>query len=410
MKRKIMKSVAVLIALLTICVAFTGCGDEAKTAVISTDIVTSPATEATLPESETETLSFVPYTEYSLEENTEVKNIILMIGDGMGENIIENAEIVKGESLAMRGMSAKCYVTTDSLDGTTDSAAASTAISCGVKTHNQYIGVDENKEAVETIVEFAKARGLKTGLVATQIIPHATPAGMAAHTDYRGLFNVILKHMVNARVDVLYGGGSEYTDTAKMQARFENSGYTYIKTADELLGSELQTPVIGAFNWGGMYAGNLPSLTDMTASALELLENENGFFLMVEESYIDICEADLDMEGAIKEMQAFDKCIDYTLSWAEAHPGTLVIVTADHETGGVIVPEEKTPENVNNDCFTSGGEHTSTNVPLFAAGARASELFSEETIDNTDIAKIMRKALNDTYGEAEVVLLNEVGM
>lgn len=409
MKRKFLKSVAVLLTLLTICVTFAGCGTEGKAEVKGTDIVTAPATEATISKPEVDDLSFVPYTEYNLKEDTEVKNIILMIGDGMGENIIENAEIVKGDSLAMRTMPTKCYVTTDSLDGTTDSAAASTAISCGVKTHNQYIGVDENRESVETIIEFAKARGLKTGLVATQIIPHATPAGMVAHTDYRGLFNVILKHMVNAKVDVLYGGGIEYTDTAKMQARFEKNGYTYIKTADELYGGELETPVIGAFNWGGMYAGRLPSLTDMTASALELLEGEEGFFLMVEESYIDICEADLDMEGTIKEMQAFDKCIDYTLSWAEDHPGTLVIVTADHETGGVIVPEDKKPENVNSDCFTSNGEHTSTNVPLFAAGARASELFTEDLIDNTDIAKIMRKALNDTYGEAEVVFLNETG-
>lgn len=407
MKRKFMKSVAVLLALLTVSVAFAGCGAEKE--VTGTDIVTTPATETTVAAPQVDELAFVPYTEYSLEEDTEVKNIILMIGDGMGENIIENAEIVKGDSLAMRAMPAKCFVTTDSLDGTTDSAAASTAISCGVKTHNQYIGVDENGEAVETMVEFAKARGLKTGLVATQIIPHATPAGMVAHTDYRGLFNVILKHMVNAKVDVLYGGGSEYTDTAKMQARFENNGYTYIKTADELYAGGFEAPVIGAFNFGGMYAGGLPSLTDMTASALELLENEDGFFLMVEESYIDICEADLDIQGAIKEMQAFDKCIDYTLSWAEKHPGTLVIVTADHETGGVLVPEEKTPENVNNDLFTSNGEHTSTNVALFAAGARASELFSEEVIDNTDIAKIMRKALSDTYGDAEVTLLNEVG-
>lgn len=410
MKKRIIKVLSAMLAILSIGAAAAGCGNEAKPEASTPAIITTPATEATTVAAvQKEETSFVTYKEYNLEEDTEVKNIILMIGDGMGENIIENAEIVKGDKLAMRGMPAKCYVTTDSLDGTTDSAAASTAISCGVKTYNQYIGVDENKQAVETITEFAKARGLKTGVVATQIIPHATPAGMVAHTDYRGLFNVILKQMINAEIDVMYGGGSEYTDTAKMQKRIENAGYTYIKTADELYGGGFDTPVIGAFNWGGMYAGNLPSLTDMTASALELLEGEEGFFLMVEESYIDICEADLDMEGTIKEMQAFDKCIDYTLSWAEEHPGTLVIVTADHETGGVIVPEDKKPENVNNDCFTSDGEHTSTNVALFAAGARASELFSEETIDNTDIAKIMRKALNDTYGEAEVKLLNEVG-
>ncbi len=408
MKTRFMKTVAVLLCLLTVCAFFAGCAEQNTNETTAPAIITEPATEAVITEPARDNLSFVPFKEYNIEEDVEVKNIILMIGDGMGENIIENAEIVKGDKLSMRAMPHKCYVTTDSLDGTTDSAASSTAMSCGVKTHNQYIGVDENKEAVETIIEFSKARGLKTGVVATQIIPHATPAGMVAHTDYRGLFNVILKQMVKAEVDVMYGGGSEYTDTAKMLKRIEDTGYTYIKTADELYNNELQTPVLGVFGWGGMYAGHLPSLTDMTASALELLEGEEGFFLMVEESYIDICEADLDMEGTIKEMQVFDKCIDYTLNWAEEHPGTLVIVTADHETGGVIVPDDKKPENVNNDCFTSGGEHTSTNVALFAAGAKSGELFTEDLIDNTDIAKIMRKALNDTYGEAEVKLLNEV--
>ena len=409
MKKRIIKALSAILALLTIGAAMAGCGNETTPVETTSAIIAQPATEETIAEVQKDQLSFVPYKEYNLEEDTEVKNIILMIGDGMGENIIENAEIVKGDKLAMRGMPAKCYVTTDSLDGTTDSAAASTAMSCGVKTHNKYIGVDENRQAVETMVEFAKAKGLKTGLVATQIIPHATPAGMAAHVENRNIYNVILKQMINAQVDVLYGGGSEYSDTAKMQKRIENAGYTYIKTADELYNNDLETPVIGAFNWGGMYAGGLPSLTDMTASALELLDGEEGFFLMVEESYIDITEADLDMEGTIKEMQVFDKCIDYTLSWAEEHPGTLVIVTADHETGGVIVPEDKKPENVNNDCFTSGGEHTSTNVALFAAGAKASELFNKDVIDNTDIAKLMRKALNETYGETEVKFLNEVG-
>lgn len=408
MKKRIIKALSAILALLTIGAAMAGCGNETTPVETTSAIIAQPATEATIAEVQKDQLSFVPYKEYNLEEDTEVKNIILMIGDGMGENIIENAEIVKGDKLAMRGMPAKCYVTTNSLDGTTDSAAASTAMSCGVKTHNKYIGVDENRQAVETMVEFAKAKGLKTGLVATQIIPHATPAGMAAHVENRNIYNVILKQMINAKVDVLYGGGSEYSDTAKMQKRIENAGYTYIKTADELYNNDLETPVIGAFNWGGMYAGGLPSLTDMTASALELLDGEEGFFLMVEESYIDITEADLDMEGTIKEMQVFDKCIDYTLSWAEEHPGTLVIVTADHETGGVIVPEDKKPENVNNDCFTSGGEHTSTNVALFAAGAKASELFNKDVIDNTDIAKLMRKALNETYGETEVKILNEV--
>ena len=415
MKSKFMKSLSALICILMICTLFAGCAGQDKTEPATTgasteSIVTVPATEAevTTPAAK-EIPEFVTYKEYNLEENTEVKNIILMIGDGMGENIIENAEIVKGDKLAMRAMPHKCYVTTDSLDGTTDSAAASTALSCGVKTHNSYVGVDENRNAVETMVEFAKARGMKTGLVDTQVIPHATPAGMVAHVDYRGVYNVILKQMINAGVDVLYGGGSEYSGTSKMQTRLNDAGYTYITTPEELYEGNFTTPVMGSFYWNGMYAGNLPSLTDMTASALELLEGDEGFFLMVEESYVDICEADLDMDGTIKEMQVFDKCIDYVLDWAEDHPGTLVIVTADHETGGVMVPEDKKPENVTSDLFTSGGEHTSTNVALFAAGAKSGELFTEELIDNTDVAKIMRKALNETYGEVPVKLLNEVG-
>ena len=399
----------VLVALIAVTM-LAGCGSpEAPIAETTSTTESVSATTETLALPESEDISFVPYKEYSLEEDVDVKNIILMIGDGMGENIIENAEIVKGDNLAMRSMKTKCYVTTNSLDGVTDSAASSTALSCGVKTYNKYIGVDENGKAVETMVEFAKAKGMKTGLIDTQIIPHATPAGMVAHTTYRGQYNVILKQMINANVDVLYGGGNEYSGTAKMQQRLENSGYTYITTAGELEKGGFDTPVMGAFHWNGAYAGVKPSLTDMTSSALELLDGDEGFFLMVEESYIDICEADLDMEGTLKEMMVFDKCIDYVLDWAEDHPGTLVIVTADHETGGVIVPEDKKPENVTNDCFTSGGEHTGTNVALFAAGARASELFTEEVIDNTDVAKIMRQALNDTYGEKEVVLLNEVG-
>ena len=409
MKSKFLRLMAALMCLCLMVLCVAGCQQE------STSDATSPATEAistTAPSEESakkEETSFVPFKEYNLEENAEVKNIILMIGDGMGENIITNAEIVKGDKLAMSGMQTKCYVTTDSLDGTTDSAAASTALSCGVKTHNSYVGVDGDRNAVETMVEFAKARGLKTGLVATQVIPHATPAGMVAHVDYRGVYNVIFKQMLNAGVDVLFGGGSEYTGTTKMLSRMENLGYTYITTPEELYAADFETPVVGSFYWNGMYAGNLPSLTDMTSSALDLLEGEDGFFLMVEESYIDITEADLDMDGTIKEMQVFDKCIDYVLSWAEDHPGTLVIVTADHETGGVLAAEDRKPESVTNELFTSGGEHTSTNVPLFASGARAKELFSEDVIDNTDVAKIMRKALNDTHGEAEVKLLNEVG-
>ena len=375
----------------------------------TTETVTTPSAQVveTTTESPSDVLEWADCTGYMLEENVPVKNIILMIGDGMGENIIKNSDIVKGSPFATAYMPYSCYVGTDSLSGVTDSAASSTAISCGVKTKNKYIGMDENGNPVETIVEFAKARGLKTGLVATQIIPHATPAGMVAHNTYRDMFNDILKQMVNAKVDVMFGGGAEYADTSKMQKRIEAAGYNYIKTSEELETLTVGTKALGAFSYNALNAGMNPSLTTMTSKALELLDNDNGFFLMVEASHIDIYEAQLDMDGTIAEMKAFDKAIDYTLRWAESHPGTLVLVTADHETGGVIVPESGLPEDVNNDCFTSGGEHTGADVKLFAAGAQADKILTAKRIENTEIAFIMRKVLNDTYGEKPVTLLNQ---
>ncbi len=372
-----------------------------------TEEETLPSASEVVPtEAQSDILEWANSSGYSFDEDAQVKNIILMIGDGMGENIIKNAEIVKGAPYSTSYMPYSAYVGTDSLSGTTDSAAASTAISCGIKTRNQYIGIDENYEPVETIVEFAKARGLKTGLVATQIIPHATPAGMIAHQNYRNLYNGILKQMVKAEVDVLMGGGAEYTDTEKMQMRINEKGYTYIKTPEELATVSKGEKVMGAFSYFDLNATKNPSLTTMTAKALELLDGDDGFFLMVEASHIDIFEAKEDMDSTISEMQAFDKAIDYALSWAESHPGTLVLVTADHETGGVTVPDSGLPEDVTNDLFTSGGEHTSEDVLVFAAGAQAGNLFVSDRIENTDISLIMRRVLNDTYGEAPVSLLN----
>ena len=403
------KLLSLLLVILMI-LSFTACSKQNEATPEAAEEVTAPSVSETEPEAteaETDKLNWAPSRTYNLDEESKVKNIILLIGDGMGENIILNSEIVKGSPLSMQNMPYSCYVGTDSLDGTTDSAAASTALSCGVKTKNQYIGVDENAESVETIIEFCKAKNMKAGLVATHLIPHATPAGMVAHANYRGLYNVILRHMIGANVEVLLGGGTEYTETKKMETRIKDAGYTYVKTSEELQAVKDAEKLMGAFSYADMNADWNPSLTTMASKALELLEGDDGFFLMVEASHVDIYEANMDMNGTINEMQAFDKCIDYVLSWAEEHPGTLVIVTADHETGGVILPESGKAEDVTDTLFTSEGEHTSTDVKLFAAGAQAGKLFTEEKIENTDVAKIMRKALNESYGENEVVLLNQ---
>lgn len=368
---------------------------------------TAAATEETTVSSiESDVLEWVNFKDYNLKTDEPVKNVILMIGDGMGENFIHASEIVKGDKLVMQGIDTTVHVKTDSLSGTTDSAAASTAMSCGIKTDNKYLGVDGDGNPVETMCEFAQARGLKTGLVATQIMPHATPAGMVCHYNARSVYNTLFKQMLNANVDVLFGGGSEYYK-GSVEKAVKSNDYAYVTDGDGLSKLSADKKALGLFAYQGIFADKTPSLATMSEKALDLLKNDDGFFLMVEGSNIDIEEADLDMEGALKEMQSFDKAVNSVLAWAEQNPGTLVLVTADHETGGVEIPKNAKAEDINNDCFTSGGEHTSANVLLMAAGAQSDKLFSEDVIENTDISKVIREQLNKTYGEAEVKLLNE---
>lgn len=345
--------------------------------------------------------------QYTFNKDVPVKNIILLIGDGMGENTIKNAEIIKGDKLSMSLTPYSTYVTTDSLSGTTDSAAAATAISCGVKTYNQYIGIDGDKHDVESICEFAQAKGMKTGLVATQIINHATPAGMIAHVDYRDLYSKIFRQEITADIDVMFGGGSEYY-TSKMEKLAKKHEYKYISTDEELnsLDKGKDKKVLGLFSYNALYADDKPSLDDMAKSALDILKNDNGFFLMIEGSEIDVQLSKLDMAGAMEEMKVFDRAVNVALDFASKNEGTLVLVTADHETGGVIVPESKDAKDINNDCITSGGEHTNANVLLFAFGAKSDIITKNEVIDNTDISKYMREFLNETYGEKEVNFKN----
>lgn len=357
---------------------------------------------------DTDVLEWVDYKEYDLKADVPVKNIVLMIGDGMGEEIIKASEVVKGDKLVMSSIKNKAMVTTDSLDGLTDSAAAATAISCGIKTKNGYLGVDEQGVAVESICEFAMAKGLKTGLVVTQIVPHATPAGMVAHSSSRSLYNLILRQMLNAEIDVLLGGGNEYY-TKKTERNIEESKYQYLSEPKELENINLEKRLLGMFSFQNIIAGKTPSLTTMTKTALDVLnKGDNGFFLMVEGSDIDSFSHQENMEQVLKEMQIFDKSVDYVLNWAEKNPGTLVIVTADHETGGVKVPENPKPEDINDTCFTSDGKHTDVPVNIMAAGAQSDKLFKQDsTIDNTEISKIMRKVLDDTYGKKDILLKNQ---
>lgn len=400
------KLLSVLLALAMVC-SFAACSSSNSSQTTETTVSSQSETsaETVSTEDNKEKLEWVDYTEYNLEEDVPAKNVILMIGDGMGKNIIKASEIVKGDKLVMSGMKYRTDVTTYSQSVTngyakfTDSAASATAMSTGYKTLNGCVGVDPDGNKLETICEYAQSFDMETGLVARQVVSHATPAGMVAHNNSRDNYPQILREMVKANVNVMFGGGSQYYTNPKVKKTIDDNKYKYITKVDELEAlNKDDDKVLGMFAYDNMGAPDMaPSLTKMTSKALDMLDNDKGFFLMVEGSNIDTYESKCDMETTLGQMQDFDKAVDYVLEWAEKHPGTLVIVTADHETGGVTLPDNPKPEDINDSCFTSDGEHTNTDVWLFASGAQSKELCKKDVIDNTDIAKYMRKVIEDSH-------------
>lgn len=400
------KLLSIILALAMVC-SFTACSSSNSSQTTETTSASQSETsaESVSTEEEKEKLEWVDYAEYNLKEDVPAKNVILMIGDGMGKNIIKASEVVKGDKLVMSGMKYRTDVTTYSESVTkgykefTDSAASATAMSTGVKTLNGCVGVDPDGNKLETICEYAQSLDMETGLVARQVVSHATPAGMVAHNSSRDNYPQILREMVKANVNVMFGGGAQYYTNNKVKQTIEDNNYKYITKADELDALDKDDDkVLGMFAYDNMGAPDMaPSLTRMTSKALDMLDNDKGFFLMVEGSNIDTYESKCDMETTLGQMQDFDKAVDYVLKWAEEHPGTLVIVTADHETGGVKLPDNPKPEDINDSCFTSDGEHTNVNVWLFASGAQSKGLCEKDVIDNTDIAKYMRKVLADSH-------------
>ena len=400
------KLLSVLLALTMVC-SFVACSSSNSSQATDTTSASQSETsaESVSTEENKEKLEWVDYAEYNLEEDVPAKNVILMIGDGMGKEIIKGSEVVKGDKLVMSGMKYKTTVTTYSqsvTDGNaeyTDSAASATAISTGVKTLNGYVGLDSKGEKLETICEYAQSLDMETGLVARQVVSHATPAGMVAHNSSRDNYQQILREMVRSDVNVLFGGGSQYYKNKKVKNTVDECGYKYISSEEELNAlNKDDDKVLGMFAYDNMGAADMsPSLKKMTSKALDMLDNDKGFFLMVEGSNIDSYEHNGNMEQVLGQMQGFDQTVDFVLQWAEEHPGTLVIVTADHETGGVKLPDNPKPEDINDSCFTSDGKHTNADVWLFASGAQSKELCEKDVIDNTDIAKYMRKVLADSH-------------
>ena len=327
----------------------------------------------------------------------EIKNVILMIGDGMGKEQVKAGAIHKGSNLVFQDFEAQTSVGTSSISGTTDSAAAATAMASGVKTNNGNIGLDKDGNKVENLVEFSKNRGLKTGVVATQVLPHATPAGFTSHVTSRYSYNTIAVQQILLQPDVIMGGGSTYF-TGRDELLAANN-FEVAKTLEDAKNVSADKNLLGIFDNNYITADEEPKLSEMTELALSRLTNENGFFAIIEGSDIDSYCHQNDMEKMLKELMVFDDAVAVAKTYVDANPGTLLIVTADHETGGLKVPAGTTKATLTNSLFSSES-HTGADVGIYAYGTGADKLCASEKIENTDIHAFITAELNATYGEA----------
>ena len=334
-----------------------------------------------------------------------VKNVILMIGDGMGfTTIVVTRTVVLGaqgrltiERLPVTGV-------IDNYDATrfvSGSAATATSLATGYKTNEDMISLLPDGTPALTILEAAREKGMSTGLVATSTITHATPAAFAAHVPNRYSEVEIAVQLLESKINVLFGGGralfrsgiSGYkfkrTDGRDLVEEARKADYVYVETRDELMWLKAENDrVLGLFSDGYMINQYPePTLAEMTEAALEILShNEKGFFLMVEGSQIDWAGEDNDIKYTIREQLHFDLAIRSAIRFAMDDESTLVVVTSDHETGGMFI-SNKPPNQLDGKINIQWGtdEHNGNAVPVFAYGPHAERFMG--WYDNTEIPK-----------------------
>jgi alkaline phosphatase len=336
----------------------------------------------------------------SLVADQPIKNVIFMIGDGTGIAQLYSGQLHEVGSdgyLHAQRLPITGIVKTYSEDNLiTDSASGTTAYSCGIKTDNGVIAQDSEGNECVTLMELAQQAGMKTGLVATSGVTHATPASFATHIDSRNKYSEIAEQMVESEVDVILGGGLEYfipsdsagsnrEDQLNLLSSLRDQGYSVVLDRQAMV-EEDSEQIVGLFSPSGMPSENrVPSLAEMTNKAVESLSsNENGFFLMVEGSQIDWGGHANETPYVVREVKDFDDAIGVVLTFAQENPGTLVIITADHETGGMTINGVNRENTIVDIAWTSTG-HTGTPIPLMAYGPHAVEFSG--WWDNTDIGK-----------------------
>ncbi|WDE14028.1 alkaline phosphatase [Thalassomonas haliotis] len=301
---------------------------------------------------------FLCISSVSYAKTTAPENVIMIVADGMGpaytsayryfhddpdtravEQTVFDRHLVGMSSTYPARVSG--YVT--------DSAAGATALATGTKTYNGAIGVDVDKKPLESVLVWAKKQGKKTGVVVTSRINHATPASYLSHNESRRNYDEIADSYVDNKVngqfkaDLMLGGGWKHfiRDDRHLVNEFKQAGFHYLDSYDQLSDLPKNQPVLGLFANGGLpWAlddSNKHRLSAMAKAATGQLENKNGYFMLIEASQVDWGGHSNDIAAAMAEMDDLAKTLEFLESYVAKNPNTLVVLTADHSTGGFTI-------------------------------------------------------------------------
>lgn len=344
------------------------------------------------------------------EKEPEVKNIIIMIGDGMGlarasltqiENKYAPTAFDRAQNVALQ----KTYSANNRV---TDSAASGTALATGYKTNNSTLGQTPDGTPVESIIAKAEKVGYASGVVVTCYVNHATPAAFYAHRESRNDNEGIITDFMASDLDVVFGGGTRFFNEhfTKQNKNYVDElkakGYNVLSEQSEMA-SVSEGNVVGLFaetNIPLMRNGRGDYLPKATAKALEILTNnvekqgKEGFVLMIEGSQIDGEGHGNNIEGVLAETRDFAAAMNVAMDYADAHPGTLVVVTGDHETGGLSIPSNKTdftlPESGISYGFSTTG-HTGIMLPIYLYGTGADRI--NGIMENTELSQALQRMI-----------------
>lgn len=324
------------------------------------------------------------------------KNIILLIGDGMGVNYVA-ASFFDDDNNPYREFKSIGLANTASLDRLiTDSGAGATVLATGYRTINRYISVDSSGKPIKTLFQIAKDKGKSLGLIATSSVTHATPAAFYAHIDDRGRETDIAFQLTESDIDVIIGGGTQFflpdvlggsrKDDLNVIEMMKIKGYKWLKHFDHQTISNTDRVLCLMEKNGLKHASDRNfTLGDFTKAAINSLKsNENGFVIMIEGSQIDWAGHDNIQEYLLNEMRDFNTAITESLQFARESGNTLVVVTADHETGGMAITGGDV-DGKNLKLSFVGKGHTAGFVPVFSYGP--SEENFQGILENYEIGR-----------------------